>query len=305
MLLEIRNLLLQTDHVRVLAREFGLQLRKVALQLVKLFQPLEHLRRRIGILGARDVGRVLEAFRQLLALLDEAQLLLAVEPQLRVHPFQRREVDADLLRELAGVLRRELRDGGILPIQRALGLGELLPQELQRAQGRLRSHRLVLLDVERRNRVGHIRRGLRRITHVLQRERHRLHLAAHLLGARRVDLDVRAHLVQRIVSVGGAHQLRIQVEAPDQFERAIAAEDLLLDDVQAAFELARRAVGGADDVLVDWPLDEDERLPLIDVRQVDRESDGRGEHRGEGAHREQAAPPEDVENPDGQRIVSG
>jgi hypothetical protein len=67
----------------------------------------------------------------------------------------------------------------------------------------------------------------------------------------RIDFDVAPHLIQRIVSGALLHQGRIEVEAVDQLQCAIAAEDLLLDDVEPALELARRGIGCADDVLVD------------------------------------------------------
>ena len=79
------------------------ELREVLLQLVDLLQALDRLRRRVGVFRAGDDAGVAQAVEQLLALLDEADLLLAVQSKLRIHPFERGEVDADLLRQLAGV----------------------------------------------------------------------------------------------------------------------------------------------------------------------------------------------------------
>jgi hypothetical protein len=83
-----------------------------------------------------------------------------------------------LLRQLPGVLGRVLRDRGILTIELPLRFGELLLEERQRPDRRLRPHRLVLLDVERRNRVGHVRSRLAESPVYLSVKGHRLDLAA-------------------------------------------------------------------------------------------------------------------------------
>jgi hypothetical protein len=70
-------------------------------------------------------------------------------------------------------------------------------------------------------------------------------LPLHLFGTRRIDFDVAPHLIQRIVNGAVLQHRRVEVKAIDQLQRAVTAEDLLLDDVKPAFELARRRVGGA------------------------------------------------------------
>ena len=106
LLLEIGDLILQADDVGMLARELRLELGEVGLELVDLLQSLDHLRRGVRVLRPGNRVRIVETFEKLLALLDEANLLLAVQPQLRVHALERGEVDADLLRQLSRVLRR-------------------------------------------------------------------------------------------------------------------------------------------------------------------------------------------------------
>ena len=86
----------------MLARELRLELGEVGLELVDLFQPLDHLRGGVRVLRPGNRVGIVETFKKLLALLDEADnLLLAVQPQLRVHALERGEVETHLLRELS------------------------------------------------------------------------------------------------------------------------------------------------------------------------------------------------------------
>ena len=77
--------------------------------------------------------------------------------------------------------------------------------------------------------------------------------------------------VEHVLDAGLLPQLRVQVEALDQLGQPVAAEDLLLDDVEPALELA--ADGRPDDRLRNRPLDQHQRRGAIQVRQVEREGD--------------------------------
>ena len=124
----------------------------------------------IGRLAAHD-ARAAQSFEQLVPLLDDADLLLAVQLELCVQPLERRQVDADLLGQLAGVAVGERPHRAVMLIEVRFGLGELLAEEVGGPDGFLRAHLLVLLHVERGDRVGDVSDLLAGIARVAEGER--------------------------------------------------------------------------------------------------------------------------------------
>ena len=210
------------------------------------------------------------SFEELLALLDEADLLLPVQPELRVEPLERCQVHPDLLRQLADVAGRVLAERPFLPIELLLGPTELRAQELRRSCRLAGAHEGVLRDVERCDGVGDVGDRLAGVAREAQAERHRLHAAADLLRSRLLNDDVVARLREGFLDPLPFPELRIEIEAVYELREAIAAQDFLFDHVQAAFELA--ADRGLEDRFRYRPLDEYHRRPAIELL-PDRQKD--------------------------------
>ena len=98
-----RQLLAQPDDVGVLLGELRFRLRQLLLRISSIFFRRSMPSGETSL--APDVARattlrVAQPVEQLVALLDDADLLLAVQPELGVQPLEGGEVDADLLRQL-------------------------------------------------------------------------------------------------------------------------------------------------------------------------------------------------------------
>ena len=242
-----------------------------------------------------------QAVGQLLAIFQKLELAFAVEAKLCVQPFERRQIDVDLLRQLA------VMTGGV-GTHLLLVLIELLPrrvqlrsQELGRAGRFLGADVRVLVDIECRQRVGDVGNRFVVRARVTQFERDGRLAAAHLFRPVQLDIDVAAHLVQHGIHRSAGPQLRVEIETRDQIGEAIAAQDLLFDHVKPALELAVH--GRAHEGLWNRPRHEDDRRRPEQVGKVHRKRHRRGHHRGGGENRHQLAPAKHLDGMGDERFV--
>ena len=150
LLLDLGDLLLETDDVRVLVAVRAAQRAEVLLQACETLD---------AALGTGGGGRQRRCVGQLpgqrLAPLEGTRLIVAVEPQLHVEPLDGAEVRVGLLRQLAHVALLELADNRLLAVEALLDVGELCLQKLRRAGGLPLAGLEILFDVERGERVRH------------------------------------------------------------------------------------------------------------------------------------------------------
>ena len=103
------------------------------------------------------------------------ELILAVQPELRVETIERSQVGFELLRKFVGVTERELVRQSFLAVELAFDVGELAAEKRDRPASLTLPRRRVFLDVEADERVRHLRDGPRIPALVAEREgdRHR------------------------------------------------------------------------------------------------------------------------------------
>ncbi len=213
-----------------------------------------------------------EAFENSLALLEDMQLLLAVQTELIVEAGQRREVDPGLLRELADVPRGKAAHVVFVMRELLLRLDQLSFQELRGSRRFLGPHAVVLRHIKRGDGVGDVRDGFTRLAGITEPERHGLGPSVDLLGPGQVDLNVPAALIEDRLHAPTPAQIRVEVEAFDELGQSRSTEDFLFDDLQPALELA--AHSRLDEGLRHLTFDEHQCARLIEIGQVDGEGDG-------------------------------
>ncbi len=205
--------------------------------------------------------------------LGQPDLVVVVDPQLRVQRVERGQVALQLLGQLAQVPALELAHAGFLLVEPALGVVELHLEELGGAGGLPLAGLQVLLDVERGQRVRDDRDRLRISPAIGEGERGG-HAPAIGVGSAQLEADVPAHPVDRLLARARPLQIGVEAHPGDQGLEPRAAQDLLADGVQPDLELAGH--GGAHERLRDLlPLDHHERGGLVEVRQAH-------DHRGRG-----------------------
>jgi hypothetical protein len=190
-------------------------------------------RRRRGWRRRPGVGQLL---LDPIAAIHRPNLVLAVEPQLTVQPFEAAEVGFDLLRQLTHVIQLELRGAAFVLRELRLDVRKLRLQELRGPRRLAGAHARVLFHVEAREQVGHLRNSVGVPAAVGDGEGDRGTAHALLVHALEIEIQVFAHLVD-----GGVHalasQLGIEADLRDQLAQPRAADELLPDALQSRLEL--------------------------------------------------------------------
>ena len=147
-------------------------------------------------------------------------LILGVDPQLGVQPFECHQVDGDLVRQLARALLLEGLEPAVLTLELLRCGGQLTLEELGHLSGLPFAHPAVFLDVKGCQRVRHFGRALRVQSDVADLQSDGCRTPPVLVCAGELHMNIPAHPLHE--GIGGdltAHP-RIEVEAIDQVAQA-------------------------------------------------------------------------------------
>src|SRR5437667_259058 len=235
-----------------------------------------------------------QLIRQRLASFRASRLIVGVQAELRVEPFEGAEIRLHLLGQLTDVAPLELALALLLLVEPLLRFRELRLEKLRGARGLALTGLQVLLDIEGREGVRHERDRGRIAPLVTDREGHRGLALAARLRALELEPNVLAHPLDDIFGCDALPQIGVEAEAADQGFQPRAAQNLLADRVEPSLE--RAGHGGLHEGLRNLlAVHEHGGRGPVDVRQEGGEADARRQREGEGEDGKPLPPAPDLE----------
>ena len=187
-----------------------------------------------------------------------------------------------------------LPDPVLLLLEFLLHFAQLGLEEVGRDRGLLFARLQILLDVERREGVGHLGHLVRIPAAVAEGERHGPAAVPGPLDALQIERDIPAHPVEQRLRRDLSPRARVEIEALHQVVQLRTAHDLFADRVESHLDLLGH--GRADERFGDLlSLDQDGRARFVDVRQGCDEAERGRERAEEYRGAEPAAPGPDVQ----------